>query len=346
MNIQPKSILSVMFLICALSVAANGEKTVVALNPLSAEGDLSQQRELISDILQAKLSTSKTIKLVDRDRMHDALNELKLAKQGMVTSTSAAELGEIVGAEYFCSGKLSQGGDTTMAIVRVMEIETTLVKLSYAKFQDSGNPEKAAQELATGVEELIATFEAEKEQRSEQEKTAVKKIPEDWTLPTVIVVIPEQHIRPVPQGVVIDPAAETEITERLLDSGFDVIDSAYVKLKKRELDRVPRNTRLAERLVTVKTAREYAAEKNADVLLYGEAISERGTGLNDFEGCRARVELKAIAVDSNRVLVADSQHAGATGLSETIAGKKAIKTATAELGKTFLFKLAEKWNQR
>jgi hypothetical protein len=43
-----------------------GDKTVVALNPLSATGDLAAERELISDIMQATLSDSTTVTIVDR----------------------------------------------------------------------------------------------------------------------------------------------------------------------------------------------------------------------------------------------------------------------------------------
>ena len=50
------------------SVSAMG-KTVVAVNPLSASGDLAKEKQIISDIMQAELSVSENITLVDRKNL-------------------------------------------------------------------------------------------------------------------------------------------------------------------------------------------------------------------------------------------------------------------------------------
>jgi hypothetical protein len=92
------------------------------------------------------------------------------------------------------------------------------------------------------------------------------------------------------------------------------------------------------------TSAQYAADKKADVLLYGEAISERAAALGEFEGCRARIELKAIRTGTEEIMLADSALGGATDLAETVAGKKAIQQAANRLADTFLYSLAEKWN--
>lgn len=343
MNFHTKLSRIVTCTVYILVVAAASAKTVVAVNPLSASGDLAKERELISDVMQAELSVSDNITLVDRQQMLKALKELQLAQQGMVSQESAKQLGKIVGAQYFCSGKLQKTGDKTMAIVRIVDVETTLVKLSYANIKEGDDPIEAGRALAKGVEDLIAKFNAEKEKLAGSEKTSVREIPADWKRPVVMVVIPEQHVREIR---VIDPAAETELTKRLLSGGFKVIDSEYVKMMKTGQAVASPKDSLRKRLSTLKTAAEYAKEKGADVLLYGEAIAELGATIGEFEGCRARVELKAVKVEGNEVLLADSAYAGATGLSETVAGKKAIQAAANKLADTFLYDLAKKWNRK
>lgn len=343
MTFRAKLTTSILLITILGSLITSTAKTVVAMNPLSASGNLAKQRDLISDVMQAELSVSDTVTLVDRAQLKHALKELQLAHQGMVNPNSVKQLGKIVGAQYFCSGKLTKVGDNLMAIVRVIDIETTIVKLSYAEIKEGNDPIKAGQALAQGVEALIAKFDGEKEKQASSEKAVIKEIPSDWTRPTVMVVIPEMHVRDIQ---VIDPAAETEITKRLIDAGFKVIDSEYVKMMKAGQSVEDPKQNLKKRLSSLRTAAEYADKKGVEVLLYGEAISELGATVGDFEGCRARVELKAIVVKGEEVILADSAHAGATGLSETVAGKRALQAAANKLADTFLYDFVKKWQTR
>ena len=234
-----------------------------------------------------------------------------------------------------------------MVTVRIIDIETTLTKLAYAFLKSKDDAVEAGKTLAGKVEEVIAQFEKErvvreKEAVAEAAKRAAKPIPANWKRPTVMVMIREMHIR---RPTLIDPAGETEIIKRLIEGQFRVIDSEYVMLKKRGEMIDAQKIRAQFTSSDLKTCTEYAASKKVNILLYGEAISERGASLGDFEGCRARVELKAIDVKTDEILLADSSHGGATDLAETVAGKKAIQQAANRLADTFLYSLAEKWNK-
>ena len=317
-------------------------KIVFALTPLSASDGLTTESAAVSDVMQAELSQSPNITLVDRMQMSRALNELKLGQQGMVTSDSAKELGKIVGARYFCSGSISKSGDKAMAVVKVIDVETTVIKLAYAFLRSKDDAAETGKTIAAQVEKLLIQCETErteqdKQSAAKQAKQTTKEIPADWKRPAVMVVIRERHVR---QPELIDPAAETEIIKRLLASNFRVIDSEYVRLMKTD------QAGARKLFGTLKTSAQYAADKKADILLYGEAISERAAGLGEFEGCRGRIELKALKTGTEEILLSDSAEGGATDLAETIAGKKAICQAADRLADTFLFSLAEKWNKR
>lgn len=312
-----------------------GDKTVVALNPLSATGDLAAERELISDIMQATLSDSTTVTIVDRENMSSALKELQLGAQGMIDSSSVKKLGRIVGAKYFCSGMLRSSNGKTVVTVKVVDVETSVVKMAYATLANKAAADEVAKTLAANVEKLIKTMN---EANAEASAASVaKEIPKDWKRPVVMVAIPELHIA---QQKVIDPAAETEIVKKLIDSGFKVIDSEYAVMMKNDPSNAPSVFK------DKKTLADYAAKKGADVLLYGEAISEFGAALEQFEGCRARVELKAVNTRNSEIILTDSAYAGATDLAEVVAGKKAIQAAAKKLADTFLYSLAEKWNKQ
>src|SRR6202012_326041 len=85
-------------------------------------------------------------------------------------------------------------------------------------------------------------------------------------LPVVSVKITEQHIGRL---IIIDPAAQTEMSLMLQQCGFTVVD-------------------------------EMSTNK-ADVAITGEAISEFGLSKGNLQSCRARIEIKARDVASGAV---------------------------------------------
>jgi len=196
---------------------------------------------------------------------------------------------------------------------------------------------EAGKTLATQTEKIVAQFEKEKSAAKKHEVKKSKTIPADWARPTVMVIIPEMHVS---RPALIDPAGETEIVKRLLEANFKVVDSEYVQLMK--TGQLQSN----KSFKNLKTCTEYAKQKDVDILLYGEAVSEQAANLGDFTGCRARIELKAINAETDEILLTDSAEGGATDLSEAVAGKKAIRQAAIRLADTFLYNLAEKWNKQ
>lgn len=317
--------------LCVWTVWGEGTKIAVALAPV----DGTSAAGVVSQIMQAELSQSATLMLVEREQIDKALREMKMDAQGLLNPDTAQKLGAIIGARYFCSSSVSETGGKSLAIVKVVDVETTLTKLAYAQLPSKDDAIEAGKALAKQVEGLVAQFEKDRTGHVEAASTTkAKLIPTDWKRPTVMVIIPELHVR---QPQLIDPAGETEIVKRLLAGKFKVVDSEYVRLMK--------SSQLAAKMFgTLKTCTQYAASKKVDLLIYGEAISERGASVGDFIGCRGRVELKAINVKTDEILVSDSAEGGASDLTENVAGKKAIQQAANRLADTFLYSVAEKWN--
>lgn len=149
----------------------------------------------------------------------------------------------------------------------------------------------------------------------------------------VMVVIPEVHLRsPAP-----DPAGETEFIRQFTEAGFKTIDpDAYASLRRNE-----------KTIATaIPAARKLALKAGADIVILGEAFSERAAdasgGLaSGMVGCNARIEAKAILADTGEIIHADGVNSRVPSLhtSEVLAGKKAIQTAAAELAEKFVAKL-------
>lgn len=319
-------------LVLGLRVACGADaKIAVALAPV----DGAAESGVVSQIMQAELSQSAKLLLVEREQLDKALREMKMDAQGLLNPATAQKLGAIIGARYFVGSSVSQTGGKALAIVKVVDIETTLTKLAYAQLPNKDDAVEAGKSLARQVEGLVAQFEQERAGRPDAPVASkAKPLPAEWKRPSVMVIIREMHVR---QPQLIDPAGETEIVKRLLGEKFKVVDSEYVTLMKSGQE-------LAKAFRSLKTSTEYARTKKVDVLLYGEAISERGASVGEFTGCRGRVELKAINVKTDEILVSDSAEGGASDLAETVAGKKAIQQAANRLADSFLFSVAEKWN--
>lgn len=149
----------------------------------------------------------------------------------------------------------------------------------------------------------------------------------------VMVVIPEIHIR----SAAPDPAGETEFIRQFSDAGFKTVDpAAYAAVRRAD----------AEIFKSAAARKKLAKQTGADLMIIGEAFSERaqdasGGMMNGLVGCNARIEAKAIAVDTGEIFYADGQNSVVPTLhtSELVAGKKAIQTAAHELAQKFLLKL-------
>ena len=120
------------------------------------------------------------------------------------------------------------------------------------------------------------------------------------TLPTLSVRIDERHV-----GVsTLDPAAETEIVFMLQTLGFTVLD--------------------------------HSAKDPPDIEIRGEAISEFGLRQGNLVSCKARVEVKAIELITGEVIAVDRQSEVAIDISEQIAGKAAIETASKKIAERII----------
>jgi len=153
--------------------------------------------------------------------------------------------------------------------------------------------------------------------------------------PRIMVIIPEQHLR---RMRIPDPAAETEVIRKFVENDFWVVDQAQVgEIRyKEELSRALRGDS--------DTVTAIGQQFDAEVLVIGEAFSQRTESpLQSVVRCVARLEVRAIRVDTGQILASYGITATGRGASEEIASKESLAEAGGKVGDYLMQEIARKW---
>jgi hypothetical protein len=162
----------------------------------------------------------------------------------------------------------------------------------------------------------------------------------------VMVLVPETHIA---RPRIPDPAVETELSKELIDAGYKVLDQGRIaELRYSQvLDRILKGGDPAKvKLEVIQLGRKFGA----DVLVTGEAFTtvygqgqrvETDLGAVTKIRCAARVELKAIRMDTGEKFYADSvaEHVGPGASSEELSSKACLEEAAADIASSLLEKM-------
>lgn len=260
-------------------------------------------------LLNAHLSKSKNLTLVERAALKKALDEISMGLSGMVDSNNAAQVGYLTGAGILVTGRIFPVQKDLFFIAKIVGVETGRVYGETVKIPMTGDIDQVAQALAKKIsntitskgDTLIAIIESK-----EDVITSMKKIVQGKKLPTVAVTITEESLG----REILDPAAQTEISFILHKLGFTLIDLTESNVR-------------------------------ADIEITGEAFSEFGLRKGSLVSSKGRVEIKAVDVKTGELIHISRQVAVAVDLSREIAGKAAISKATANLASALVSDLVK-----
>lgn len=181
------------------------------------------------------------------------------------------------------------------------------------------------------------------------------------TKPKIMVIIPEEHVTGA--GSHYDPArynriridinrysyndfsqyeampptqaGETEISKKLLEAGFRLVDeNQFLKLKDDQT--------LQDAFNNPSAASKIAARYGADILVIGEAFSEYSHKQNNMSSCRARIDVKAIMAGNAEMIATNSFNGSGLDATEIIAGKNAIAKAGTQIADYFIAQFCSK----
>ncbi len=153
--------------------------------------------------------------------------------------------------------------------------------------------------------------------------------------PRIMVMIPEQHL----QRVIPDPAGETEVIRKFVEKDFWVVDQNQVK-QIRQNDMAKRAAQ-GDNDAAAALGRQF----QADIIIVGEGFSQvaETEGLGGLISCRARLEARAIRVDTGRIIAAHGIHAPGLELTEELASKKSLAQAGGKVADYMIGEIIRKW---
>jgi TolB-like protein len=279
-------------------------------------------------LLFAKLAADPGLTLVDREDIKKLLEEHELNLSGLVNPQQATKVGQLTGAKLLITGSVLQVDNSLYLIAKIIGTETSRVVGASVKGNVRDDLGKLVDELSAEISKTVtqrADDLVAKPVSREDRIAALKKKLGNAKRPAVLVEISEQHNGQVVPLVVarseviivgrsggqitIDPAAETEVTLLCKESGFTVVD--------------PKEGR----------------KKDADILIQGEAFSERAVQHGNLISVKARLEVKAVDQASGKIVAVDRQTTVAVDLTEQIAAKSALQEAAALAAERMLPKI-------
>jgi len=156
---------ALLFLLCArlaLATPAAAEPRPVDKRPTVAvlyfefdgeDAELSQLRKGFAQMLISDLAELDTLRIIERARLQDVLNELELARSAKLDPTATARVGRLLGARYLVLGHFFNVMGRLRFDARVVETETGRIITSAGAH---GTPEDVMaleQRLATQLRE-------------------------------------------------------------------------------------------------------------------------------------------------------------------------------------------------
>jgi curli biogenesis system outer membrane secretion channel CsgG len=180
---------------------------------------------------------------------------------------------------------------------------------------------KAVEKLVTEKDEILSEIEPIAQKTSQKSWNASNCNLLNYKNLRVMVIVPEVHIqRPIP-----DPAGETEILRKLIESGFRAIDPVVYAT-------VRNGASFKDAIKDPMAAAALGKKFGADILIYGEGFSQMVSSDINTVTCRARVEVKAVMTATGEMIATNGMQAGGQDIAESTSAKTALKNAGAMIG--------------
>ena len=122
--------LAVLALVLAPAVASGRTIAIAYFDNNTGKTELDPLRKGLADMLITDLGNVGSLQIVERDKLNQVLDELKLSKSKFIDPKTAQKLGKGLAAEFIMTGSYVLGGDNLRVDVRVVEVKTGRVAAS------------------------------------------------------------------------------------------------------------------------------------------------------------------------------------------------------------------------
>ena len=146
----------ILFLLLAYCAAFGAEKEKVAVATFDAKGVPVTDAEIVANFLRSDLVNTQKFIVLDRNNMDKILREQAFQQTGCTSSECAVEIGKILNVKTMIVGTLSKLGDNYYIEANVVDVESSVIVLSFREMCPSLNgietiTKKTAAKLA-GIE--------------------------------------------------------------------------------------------------------------------------------------------------------------------------------------------------
>jgi TolB-like protein len=120
-----------LILLVILSICPLYSQMTVAIADFKNNTDsfyLDDWEKSIPEFLKSELSRSEKIVIVERRQLESVLQEQALNMTGLVDSSTAQQVGNLLGAEYMISGTINQSGKWTRIDAKIIKVASGRVK--------------------------------------------------------------------------------------------------------------------------------------------------------------------------------------------------------------------------
>ena len=142
----------------------------------TSEFHMDNWERLIPQLLANELSTSQNMILVERNKLESVLQEQALSMTGLIDSSTAQEVGGLLGAQYIISGVLEKSNGDVLINCRILRVATGELKTEFVRAPDSDHLEEMIQILGNNVLHILAA------DRDYISKYELKKFPTSYFL--------------------------------------------------------------------------------------------------------------------------------------------------------------------
>jgi hypothetical protein len=263
----------------------------------------------LTDQVNTMLSTLDKVTIVNRDQIKKVAEEHKMTLSGLVDSASAAQLGKFLSANYVIVGRSSRIGQTHYLVMKIVDVGTTVQTTVSAQSPAEKGLEALIEKTKAALAPQIRDLQKPQESQEDTALAKVRAAAKPLAGKVFLVDVSETHVnRPL-----ADPAAQMAIASRLKALGLEVL--------------VPKDPVDGWKRSLLETGKY--GDKKVDFLLEGEGTSAFAAQMEGLISCRARVELRLIAVPGRNVTLSDKGVAARVDLVEALAAKAALEDAGA-----------------
>ena len=118
--------LILLFISLTLVIAQDSRPSVAVLD-FDAKGIPTYEAETLTERLRSEIANTNAVRLTDRKLLEKILQEQGLQQSGCTTDECAAEVGQLLGAQFIISGSIGKLGNSFTIDAKMVSVTTGAV---------------------------------------------------------------------------------------------------------------------------------------------------------------------------------------------------------------------------